>query len=219
MFPVDRKEVDGPFWKMTIQPHKCNVLHHSLPGAENSSSIILFTDKAAARWAWSGKSLAGWKPSSACRGLGRGTGKWWTETQPQSRASGGLHRERSAGLVLPFTAHRETERPAQTHSLLWDHYVCLLITEIYLIRMSRLNHPFLPLSFQPLLLCPAEGIWGGWLTSGPVRASSVCPGSQEGKPHPGGQQAQDNQPVKRQDSPAVSSVGAASPRAVLGPTI
>ena len=38
----------------------------------------------------------------------------------------------------------------------------------------------------------------------------MCPGSQEGKRHPGVHQTQRNQPIKRGDCPAVFSVGAAS---------
>ena len=56
-----------------------------------------------------------------------------------------------------------------------------------------------------------KGMWGCRLTGGSRRVSSVCPGSQEGKPHPGVQQTQHNQPVKRGDCPAVFSIGVASP--------
>jgi len=38
-----------------------------------------------------------------------------------------------------------------------------------------------------------------------------CPGSQEGKPHPGVRQTQYNQPVKRGDYPTVLNAAAASP--------
>lgn len=37
----------------------------------------------------SGKSLAGWRPSSVSQGLGRGTRKLWTGAQLHSRVSGG----------------------------------------------------------------------------------------------------------------------------------
>jgi len=40
---------------------------------------------------------------------------------------------------------------------------------------------------------------------------AVFPGSQEGKPHPGVHQTQHNQPVMRENHPAVFSVGVASP--------
>ena len=51
---------------------------------------------------------------------------------------------------------------------------------------------------------------------------AACPGSPEGKSHPGVHQTQHNQPGKRGDGPAVSSIGASSLGvlfAVLGPTI
>jgi len=54
------------------------------------------------------------------------------------------------------------------------------------------------------------------------RESAVCPGSQEGKPHPGVHHTQCNQLIQRGDYPAIFSVGVGSPGvlcAVLGPTV
>lgn len=56
-----------------------------------------------------------------------------------------------------------------------------------------------------------KGALGRWLTGGSTRVSSVCPGSQEHKSHPGLHQTQQNQPVKGGDYPAVFRVGVASP--------
>ena len=41
--------------------------------------------------------------------------------------------------------------------------------------------------------------------------SAACPGSQEGKSHPGVHPAQHNQQIRRGDYPAVFNAGAASP--------
>ena len=59
-----------------------------------------------------------------------------------------------------------------------------------------------------------KGIWVCLLTVAQYE-SAVCPGSQEGKPHPGVHQTQSNQPVKRGVYPAVFTVGSASSLWVL----
>lgn len=57
-------------------------------GVWNSYLIISFTDTNKTNWVHSWNSLAGWLLS--LEGLGRGLGKLWTDTRPQSRLNTGI---------------------------------------------------------------------------------------------------------------------------------
>ena len=95
----------------------------------------------------------------------------------------------------------------------------MLKCQIVHLGRSNAGHKY-KLGQEWLESSPAERNLGA-LVESRLSLSAVCPGSQEGKPHPGVHQTQHSQLVKN-DYLAVFSTGVASPGvlcAVLGPTV
>lgn len=129
---------------------KQRINSYSLAETKMSNCVKKFFIKCkeTSNWALSRKSLAGWKPGSVFQGLGRGTRKLWTETQPQNRVSSGtaLWEKYRHGPHCPQGdwTWSDTQFTSKLLHRVTNHWNI----SGYLMCMSRLKHSFFPPSFQ-----------------------------------------------------------------------